>query len=214
MRKLLPGFLAALLLAACTEIVTVGPSANLHVYNSAWQKVAEAEVRAVDSAVTLEEFVDEYNATHTDDQLFLVEGSEVPIEQAPDAPAFIVNAATLAVYWTDVVERADLSTRRDAWRVSVEVMADPDTGIIVPCTLYVDHLPPEPPVIVVPLPKLWVALLNHTTTEIFYSAQYPTEAEALVRYNSLRAQADLYNLGIGDGPGLWSAYLGDREFAW
>lgn len=212
MRKLLP-LLAALLLAGCTQIIQP-PGANVHVYNSAWDKVAEATVnasRALGSAQTLEEYIASYNATHTDDQLFLVEGEEVPIQEAPDAPAFIVNAATLEVYWSDTVERADLRDRRELWRLSVETMADPDTGQHVPCTLYVDNVPPEPPIIIPPTPRLWVALINYTTQEVFYSEQFPTEAEAVSRYNVLCLQRDLNERDLG---GDWEAYIGTVEYTW
>lgn len=218
MRRLLP-LLAALSLIGCTQLI-YPPGSNLHVYNSAWEKVAEATVRAavsargVDSALTLEEFVAEYNAAHTDDQLFLVDGDEVPITEAPDAPAWIVNSASLEVYWSDTVERADLASRRDAWRMSVEAMADPDTGVLVPCTLYVDNIPPAPPVIEPPPPRLWVALVNYTTLEIFWSERYDTEDAAIVRYRALVLQAELNEAGLGMGPGDWGAYIGAVEFAW
>lgn len=208
--------LAVLAMVSCTEIIAP-PAPNVHVYNSAWDVVAEATVyesRALGTAQTLEEYVASYNATHTDDQLFLVEGAEVPVEEAPDAPAFIVNSATLAVYWSDTVERADLRQRREAWRLSVEAMADPDTGQLVPCTLYVDQVPPDPPVIEPPPPRLWVALVNYTTLEIFYSTRYDTEAEALARYRLLVTQAELNEAGLGMGPGDWGAYLGAVEFSW
>lgn len=215
MRRMLLA-LAVLALVGCTEIIAP-PAANVHVYNSAWDKVAEATVyesRALGTAQTLEEYIASYNASHTDDQLFLVEGEEIPIEEAPDAVAFIVNTSTLAVYWSDTVERVDLVQRRDAWRLSVECTADPATGMLVPCTLYVDNVPPEPPVVEPPPPRLWVALLNYTTQEIFFSERFDTEAAALVRYRILVTQAEFNEAGLGMGPGDWGAYIGAVEFAW
>jgi len=98
--------------------------------------------------------------------------------------------------------------------MSVEAMADPATGQLVPCILYVDKIPPEPPVIEPPAPKLWVALVWVTEHEVYWSEKYPTEAEAIVRWHSLDAQRELNELGLGMGEGDWMTYLGEEEFAW
>jgi hypothetical protein len=217
MPKLLP--ILALLLAGCTEIVIPNPveTPNLHVYNSAWQIVAEATVaaRALDSAMTLEEYVANYNATHTDDQLFLVEGDPVPETEAPDATAFIVKSDTLDVVFEATVPRVDLVENRDAWRRSVEVMSDPITGERIDATLYVDNVPPEPiappqP----PAPKLWTGLVDLTTQTGYYMEEAATQAEANYRYNILVTQAELEErpdalVAPGDD---WMAYIGETEW--
>lgn len=225
MRRILAIVAACIVLAGCTQVVEPPaiPAPNLHVYNSAWDKVAEATVRGlsceisrgVDDPLEIAAFVDEYNAAHTDDQLVIVEGGEVPITEAPDAPAWIVNSTTLEIYWSDVVSRADLVARRDVWRRTVEVMADPKTGILTACTLYVDRIPPEPPVVVEPPPRLWVALIWVTGHQVFCSEKCATEADAIYRYRILDAQRDLNEMGLGDmGEGDWSTYIGTEEFRW
>lgn len=144
MRKLLP-LLAVILLASCTEIVTVRPPPpNVRAYNSAWEIVAEDYAVGSRSAAPadLAAYVEDYNQTHTDDQLFLVEGEEiVPVEEAPLANAWIVapsDHAVLAEYLD--IERASLSTERELWRIETYGYA----GV-----LYVDRIPPapEPPVV-------------------------------------------------------------------
>jgi hypothetical protein len=215
MRKLAI-LLAVILLASCTEVI-LPPPANVHVYDSSWSKVAEATKRAssrdIDDALTLEAFVDEYNAAHTDDQLFLVEGSEVPIEEAPPAMAYIVNATSLEIYWASSVARVDLVDNREAWRMSVLATADPSTGQLVPCTLYVDNVPPEPPIIIPPEPQLWTALVDSTTSTAYYSELSATEAAAISRYQAMVTQAALENAGLGSlPPGVYVPYRGAKEY--
>jgi len=207
---------------------TTNIAPSVHMYNSAWKIVKEETLitqakalglnsRSLTSLDGLKAERDAFNAAHTDDQWIIVEGDIVPIENAPDAPVFIVNSATLEIYFSGVVPRADLVVRREAWRTSVECMADPDTGINVPCTLYVDNVPPTPPVIVPPAPKLWVALLDITAHVSFYVQHFDTEAAAQNQYRMLCSQADLNSAGLGDGNGnigdVWQAYIGETEYA-
>lgn len=138
MKKIM--IVVALFLASCSNYVFDGtPVINARVYNSAWEVVAEASIDAkvLDTDVALSEYVADYNASHTDDQLFLIEGKDiVPIEQAPDVDAWIVDPAT----YIPICEyldwpRIDLTERRETWRMQTEAVG----GI-----LFVDRIPPVP----------------------------------------------------------------------
>jgi hypothetical protein len=215
MKKSLILLAVMIILAGCE--LALGPDIprviDLHVVDSAWTVVKQgaSASRALASKDELQAEVDAYNAEHTDDQWTLLEGETIPpVSEAPDATIYIVNAATLEIYKTAVVPRADLVTRRDAWRLTVECTADPETGINVPCLLYVDHIPDTPPV--PPPPLLWVALIDNGNHEVFYNENYETEEEAKLRYTSLKLQAEL---NVRDIPGSdWSAYIGSIPFAW
>jgi len=202
------------------------PTDNVRVRNSAWQIVKsdylEKLIKGLPNITSLdglEKEIAAYNAENTDDQWFLEEGEQVPIEEAPEATVYIVDTATLEIYFQAVIERTDLQTRRDAWRSTVEVWSDPVTGALIDVTLYVDNVPPEPPVIVPPAPRLWVALLDMTAEKVYYSEHYATEAEAIWRYQmGLTIQAEVYNLqDVDDGidvPGdVWQAYIGETEYS-
>jgi hypothetical protein len=240
MKKILFALFIALALVACkmstdeptVETPAADPPAvaspNVYVYNSAWQIVKQETLTAnrvganiskdISSADALEAEVAAYNAANTDDQWQIVEGEEVPIEQSPDATVYIVNAATLAIYYEGVVARTDLVERREAWRISVEAFDDPLTHKNAKCTLYIDNIPPEPPVVVEPEPKLWTALLDLTARKVYWSEHHDTEVEAIQRYQmGMCAQADLYNLGDQDDeidvPGhVYQAYIGEIEY--
>lgn len=219
MKRLFLLLATCLILASCKTVLPPADIPNVHVYNSAWQTVAEVTIKAArdvtpGDALTLDEYVAQYNSAHTDDQLFIVEGAPVPIEAAPEATAFIVNTYSLDIYWQGAVARTDLIQNRDAWRLSAEGMADPDTGILVPCTLYVDNIPPTPPA--PPLPLLYVSLIDWTAHQLYFVESYATQADAMTRYTyALKPQAEVNNSGSGDGPGdLWQAYIGAVPFAW
>jgi hypothetical protein len=237
MEKIIFALLVALALISCkmsTEETTVEAAAataaspNVHVYNSAWQIIKQETLTAnrvgakiskdISSTDAIKAEVAAYNAANTDDQWRLVEGEEVPIDQAPEATVYIVNAATLAIYYEGVVARTDLYERREAWRISVTAFDDPETHKNVKCTLYIDNIPPEPPVVVEPEPKLWTALLDLTAKKVYWSEHHDTEAEAIQRYQvGMCAQADLYNYGDQDDgidvPGdVWQAYIGETEY--
>lgn len=219
MKKLFIALAVVFVLAGCAPIVK--PSSNVvHFYYSSWKEVdlsqfsaAAAKDTDLDAATQAQA---DYNATHTDDQMlgpYLGDG--VPIEEAPDAMIYIVNADTLKVYYQATIPRGDLVSRRNAINLALDSMADPDTGIIGNNALYVDNIPPSPPA--PPVPKLWVALLDTTAKIVYYSEHYNTEAEAIQRYQlGMAPQADQYNrMDIDDGvdvPGhVWQAYIGETE---
>ena len=236
MKKILFALLVALALVSCkmsteentteaaaTPAATV-PADNVRIRNSAWQIVKSEHLAAnrvgiskdITSTDALSEEVSAYNEANTDDQWFLEKGDEVPIEKSPDATAYIVNASTLEIYAQYTVARTDLIERRDAWRSSVETMADPDTGKLIPCTLYVDNVPPEPPVIVPPAPRLWTALLDITTKIVYFSLHFDTQEEANHQYSLDMVTADSGNAGLLDmgNPGdIWQAYIGETEYS-
>jgi hypothetical protein len=156
------------------------PIPNVRLYNSAWEIVQEGYVapsRAVTTIKSYEYYAAEYNLKNTDDQLFLIEGEEiVPIEEAPEADAYIVDAAThdiIAEYldWP----RVDLSDRRELWRF--QAMAS--GGV-----LYVDRVPP-PPIPVIddrPAYEKYALYLIYTDTGIIKYEEHPeTEAEFIER---------------------------------
>lgn len=241
MKKIVFALLVALALVSCkmsSEDTTVEAAAatttptatspNVHVYNSAWQIVKQETLTAnrvgakiskdISSTDALEAEVAAYNAANTDDQWQIVEGDEVPIEEAPEATVYIVNAATLAIYYEGVVARTDLVERRETWRLTLEAFEDPETHKNAKCALYIDNIPSEPPVVVEPEPKLWTALLDLTAQKVYWSELHATEAEAIQRYQmGMCAQADLYNYGDQedgiDVPGhVWQAYIGETEY--
>ena len=166
----------------------VTPLVNIRVYNSAWEIVQEGYVeksRAVTTIQSYADYVEEYNAANTDDQMFIVEGEEViPIEEAPPADAYIVDPVT-----HDIIKeyidwpRADLSDRREIWRF--QAMAD--SGV-----LYVDRVPP-PPVIIVderPAYEKYALYLIYTESNIIkYEEHLETEAEFIERRAVYEAQA-------------------------
>lgn len=153
MRKLITLLLAALALVACEQPVATTPvpasepipvepvsdPINLRVYNSAWQIVEEAYVtqsRALTSSALIEAYVDEYNETHTDDQLHVVYGeTAIPLESAPLADAYIIRSDNTVSSEYHDVPRSDLVDRREVWRAQAYAEAG---------TLYVDRIPPAP----------------------------------------------------------------------
>lgn len=234
MKRLFVALLAILALSACrsssddTDTPAPAPAAkpiNIRVYNSAW-KIVKAETLVanrisadITSADAIKAEVEAYNAAHTDDQWFIENGEqEIPIDQAPDAPAWIVNSATLAIYWQGTVSRSDLETRREVWRASVGAFDDPDTHKNVACTLYVDRLPPDPPVIVPPAPLLWTALLDTSAKVVYFSEHHDTEDESRLRYLAMTAQALANNTDEAAGSGnigdRWQPYIGATEYVY
>jgi hypothetical protein len=234
MKKIIFALFVALALMSCkmstednkTEAPTTSttPTDNVRIRNSAWQIVKSDHISAnragvskeITSTDAMKAEIAAYNAANNDDQWFLETGDEVPIEEAPEATAYIVNSATLEIYAQYTVERTDLTDRREAWRSSVEAMADPDTGKLVPCTLYVDKIPPEPPAAVVTTPKLWTALIDTTTKTIYYSQHFDTEDEAKHQYSLNLVSADSANaglLGLGNTGDVWEAYWGETEYS-
>jgi hypothetical protein len=138
--------LAVLLLVSCKQIITIEPPPpNIRVYNSAWDVVRadRIESRSITTDAEIVEYVEEYNATNTDDQLFIIEGeAEVPIEQAPNADAWIVDATTYEIReeYLDI-PRVNLETDREIWRLQVYSVGN--------AILFVDRVPTEPPVIII-----------------------------------------------------------------
>ena len=169
-------------------IVAPVPSVNIRVYNSAWEIVQEGYVassRAVTTIQSYDDYAEAYNSEHTDDQLFVVEGEEiVPIEEAPNANAYIVNATThdiIAEYldWP----RSDLSERRELWRFQAMAYE----GV-----LYVDRVPPPPVVIIDDRPayeKYALYLVYVFDGSIKYEEHPATEEEYLSRKPMYELQA-------------------------
>ena len=179
-RKLAILAVVVFMLSSCTEIFTVSNPINVRVYNSAWEIVDEGYVassRAITTIQSYDDYAEAYNSEHTDDQLFVVEGEEVvPIEEAPNANAYIADAVTHDIIkeylgW----DRSDIVTRREIWRI--QAMAD--GGV-----LYVDRIPP-PPVPVVddrPAYEKYALYLVYTSDDsIKYEEHLETESEYLAR---------------------------------
>lgn len=210
MRKtiLVLAVLAAFALASCDLIS--GATDTRVVVNSSWQRVEVP--RSARSA--LDDYVATYNEATPDDQLFVYESEEdvPPVELAPDAPIFIARDDTMAIMYQGVELRVDFPARKPLWESTAGAIGDPDTGALIPCTVYVDRVPPAPPP--PPVPQLWVALVNWTTKTVPYAELLETEDEAITRYRAYVAQAELNNAGLGDmGEGLWQAYRGVEAFA-
>lgn len=145
-----------------TPVPDPEPPVTFTIKNSAWETVPlnvaarRLSVRSNASAEDYAAAVAAYNASHTDDQLFLYEGQDPAITEAPDANAYMTNPMTNAVLESfENVPRTDLQERRDSWRLQRELTAlhynvRDENGYLVPCALYVDNVPPEE--IVTPLP--------------------------------------------------------------
>lgn len=147
--------LIAVVALACTPTVPVDippkESIKLYVYDSSWKlkEVADAlpASRAAEAPATLQTYVDNYNATHTDDQLFIKEGA-VPIEQAPTCELWIVDKDNYEpkmttdaygnpmAYHLTGVARSEVVDRREAWRLECIGVGN---GL-----LFVDKAPPAP----------------------------------------------------------------------
>ena len=179
-RKLAILAVAVFVLSSCTEIFTVSNPVKVRVYNSAWEIVDEGYVassRAVTTIQSYDDYAEAYNFAHTDDQLFVVEGEEVvPIEEAPNANAYIADSVT-----HDIIKeyldwpRADIAERREIWRI--QAMAD--GGV-----LYVDRIPPPPVVIIDDRPayeKYALYLVYTADDSIKYEEHLETESEYLAR---------------------------------
>lgn len=196
MRKIWPLFI--LLLIACTPVVTPTPEAipeseppapvivpNLRVYDSPWNIVAEEYVdtpRSVTTDALLSSYVEEYNATHTDGQLFLVSGTEVvPVEYAPKVNAWVVdpgNYTRLRVY--EGQARANLPALLASWRAEATTLG----GV-----LYVDRQPPEPVIVTPPTPYELYALYVIDPTGAIYCETHCEDWQE----NGWESQAALYN---------------------
>jgi len=177
-RKLMILAMLAVVLVSCSQVPMDVP--NVRLYNSAWEIVQEGYIASSKAVTTIQsyaEYAEAYNLAHTDDQLFVVEGEEiVPIEEAPPADAYIVEAVT-----HDIIKeyldwpRMDISERRELWRVQAQA----DGGV-----LYVDRVPPPPIVIIDDRPayeKYALYLVYVFDGSIKYEEHPATEEEYLSR---------------------------------
>lgn len=163
MKRLIPILSLVILALASCQQPTAAPAApaptpvastyGIHVYDSRWQEHAPADVIASQKAArsvgaardavdigALQSAVASYNSTTTDDQLTIIEGDEVPIEESPLANIWIVNPKT-----HDIIEeyldfdRAEYVRRYADFHLEAYGAGG---------ELYVDHIPPAP--IIVP----------------------------------------------------------------
>ena len=202
--------LVVVFFAACKPVVDPPVVERKFIYNSDWDLVATPEtvrargdLSAIDAA-----YVEEYNATHNDDQLFVMD-AETQATEAPTAKITFAYTDTNEIWeiWPALAREA-VKGNRDGWAIQLDIESM-QAGR--PCSLYVDKDPPpiQPP----PPPNLWVALLNTTTGEVFYSEYWPTETEAIDRYRSMQLQADINNSRPDNmGAGFWQAYIGPTEY--
>ena len=122
---------------------------QVSVMNSLWQVVKQDQLaRTITSTSAIQSDIDAYNATHTDDQWFLVNGDIPGIDQAPPCKIYIVDAVTHVV----LIDASGNNFQHDAWprRQLVENYsgwlkdAQNANGV-----LYIDVIPP-PPIIIPP----------------------------------------------------------------
>lgn len=123
------------------------PVKGLFIYDSAWVRQTAIEelyaniaksARAI-GTMTPDEYISSQNAMTAESQLFVFD-TEVLIEDAPNAMAYIVDPVTydpITIY-TDV-PRTDFIDRREVWRAQTYACA----GV-----LFVDQIPVPPPVVV------------------------------------------------------------------
>lgn len=146
MRKYLTLFLfcAIAALAGCANpVIPTAKTPNVWVVNSAWEVVNEyvyTGARAIQSLDAIESEVDQYNATHSDDQLEIItDESDLDIAEAPNAILTIIFADNNEVYATSTVARADLEHERAIYRAEIQTLKF-NSGR--PTALYVDNDPP------------------------------------------------------------------------
>ena len=213
---------AALILASCSPVIS--NDTGLYVYNSKWESIdpdslvasnkAIASPRAIQvkaaDVISVEDAVKAYNAETIDDQLFIY-AEEVPIEESPNAWGYICDSATLECYFSLEVPRTDFVDRKTAWEMTTSEWSDGATGEKIACTLYIDHIPDEVPIVIPPEPKLYLALIDYTDHIIAYSENWPTEAEAATRYSAYSIQRDANEQADGHD---WRVYWDVAPFAW
>ena len=189
--------LAVIMLTSCSTptdpkpvvpVVPVVQTTTVRIYNSAWEIVQEGNISLSRNVTTIQSYADyvtEYNEAHTDDQFFLIEGDDIiPIEEAPSADAYIVDATT-----HDIIRqylnwpRADLADRREVWRMQTYA----DAGV-----LYVDQIPPPPITFIDDRPayeKYALYLIYTIDDTIKYEEHMETEAEFIARRVDYETQA-------------------------
>ena len=219
MRKFLVLILVGAALSGSSQ-VSAPEGEGLYIYDSAWSSVAPSSLVAAKSkafAATAKaaelpdvlDAVEAYNAETTDDQLF-VYTEAVPVEEAPFATGYICDSVTLEVYFQATVPRIELTTNREAWRTTTEIMSDPITGERLTCTLYVDHIPPEPIIEEPPVPQLCLALIDYTDMIIFAAEICPDVDTANQRNIMYLLQRDLNIQADGHD---WQVYRGIDPFS-
>lgn len=184
-----------LLMGCSLEVVEPVPYTVL---DSAWNVVKTGFVdiavsRGIESTMSVLNSISAYNEANNEDQYFYFEGEPPSIEDAPNATAYIVRDDTMAIMYEAEVSRLDLIERREAWRLTTETIADPETLINIPCTLFVDKIPELPSVVEVdPYARYAVYLLDgmgailyeeHATSETYANrvSSYKLQAELLTR---------------------------------
>lgn len=184
-----------LLMGCSMEVIEPVPYTVL---DSAWNVVRTGFVdsavsRSIETTMDVLNSVSAYNDANNEDQYFYFEGEPPPIEDAPAATAYIIRDDTRAIMYEAEVPRIDLIERREAWKLTTETIADPETLINIPCTLFVDKIPELPPAVEVdPYARYAVYLLDgtgailyeeHTTPEAFSSrvSAYNVNAELMNR---------------------------------
>ena len=200
-------FLTLILLASCDQAITIEPlSPNIRVYNSAWDVVRSdrIESRSITTDAELVEYVENYNATNTEDQLFLIEGeAEVPIEQAPNANAWIVDATTYDIKEEYLaLPRVQLETDREAWRLQLRNVGN--------ALLFVDRIPPrpEPPPVISDYEKYACYLIDENGLIVF---ETHCEGWQEAGYSDIQSYFDYYAKAVRydalNNPG-WSYVTG------
>lgn len=192
--KLFSIFIMSVLLVSCKQ--DIPDLQTYYVKNSAWETVDTKTVERAIVSLTLTEYVEQYNRENTDDQLFIME-TDVPIEEAPDASAFICTIDTHEVILAFTgVPRTDFIERRETWRADTYANA----GV-----LYIDHIPevivpPEP----LPDYERYAVYLVNPAGDIVYETHCETweadgYASMVAMFNERRAACagDAYASGAG-----------------
>lgn len=202
-------FILSLVLVSCN--VTIDQKVERkYIYNSNGELIATPEtVQAKGDLSAIDaDYVAEYNSTHDDDQLRVLD-EETPIDdQTPAKVTFAYSDTNEPWKVWPAIDRALVKGNRDGWALQLDIESM-QAGR--PCSLYIDKDPP--PIQEPPPPNLWVALVNTTTGDIYYSEYWPTEAEAVDRYRAMQSQAEINNLRPENmGAGVWIAYIGPTEY--
>lgn len=216
MKKALVLVLLALILTGCPD--PTGPTQVAVVKNSNWDTVMTAEValsgsRAIDSE-SLEAQVAAYNEANTDDQQVIYYDEAPEVEEAPEADAFIVHPYTHEIYTTYLdVAREEVRDKRSDWAYDAYFLGRDtaklfdDFGEVIPCTIYVDNVPPAPgvPVPMDPYEKYALYQVRISDDAILYEA-HPAATEYRTLWQAYSIGVELHNRDNPDD--LWKFVYG------
>jgi hypothetical protein len=132
-----PAVPAAIIPAAT---IPAPPKPNRHMHNSLWDIVGEAYIYSSRDLTSNDAMVQEmlaHNAAFIDDQWFIIEGDDIPIEEAPNATVYVVDRTTYKQYTVLLdIPRVDLAANKQACHLQCAIYGD--------AIMFIDKVPPPP----------------------------------------------------------------------